>query len=356
MSPQNALVKSTPNQLSDIAQKITIAYSSAIEHAYKSVEQLVVVGQELLKAEIVAKKSRLPLQDFYEQLPFSQAMVSKYKSIASNAAIANKKNQKSLPTSIATTYELSKIEAETLSDLIKSEVVTQSTTRTEAKQLSVNSAKNIKQSNRGRKQSTQIQVEFAAIRVPTDISDDDKNLILELLHKLKKINSSIDYKIKSEFATDYKEAMKEFAEHNFEEIVQSYPNEFQIKRNLLENAIHTARTNKGKLPKNYKWKSRLEKELGFVGDGERQEAELYKIGRKHKIVCKYLSLEDLYPEASVWVHIMNYCDGNGSALGKLRKLAQLDLSKSRTKDATMRKMKSDAKRLANQYLYQVEAL
>lgn len=314
----------------EILKKIESAYKLQNEYYQKSCEQVVIIGKYLLGVDTHFKNNPDAELSFMENLPFQSSMVSKYKQIARHPVLSNLKNLKSLPSSMSTLYEFSKTDEKSLLDAIKSGEVSISSTRADASRFAVLNPK-ISTGGRGAPVKSLIPLNFSQIKISPDCDVDEQDKILQELLKIKERHPSFLLKIASDISGRYKDEMKSSATNAIQQIIKNQNSDKQKLSNLLSNAIFESRKNKDILPKNYKWRNRLEKEVGIDASGEVRVSQLYKVARNEGVVTRYTPIGEIDPIAGVWAQVLNYCEGDKSALTKLRKFIEKEPEKPNAK-------------------------
>jgi hypothetical protein len=334
--------------INQILNKIQTAYQLQNEYYLKSCEQIVTIGKCLIEIESELKKSPDAEIDFLEKLPFSASLASKYKQIAKHPVLSNSKNLKQLPHALSTLYELSKASEKDLLNAIKSGEVSVEITRSDATKFALENPK-MKSMGKGAPVKTGMLISFSQLKVSPDCDENEQDEILQELLKIKEKYPSFALKISKDFSSRYKEKLFESAKNALQQIIDNQTSEKQKLSNLLSNAIFESRKNKDILPKNYKWKQRLLKEVGIDISGEVRVSQLYKIVRSEGIITRYTPIAEIDPIASVWVQVINFCEGDKSALAKLKEFSEKSFVKPTNKT-------NKAQELAIQMLGQIETL
>ena len=160
-------------------QDIYKQYRSDIEKAFQVkmtataylVQSIIEIGRVCLEAKSYNDKLRVKdkkklWREFSENLPISKSSISKYIAVAKHPIIGTKKYQKSLPPSIFTLYELSKISNAKLEKLITTKKIHADMGRSELNKLL---GINITVKGIGK---TSNEVEILSLRLPLDIWED----------------------------------------------------------------------------------------------------------------------------------------------------------------------------------------
>lgn len=334
--------------LTEILKKIHTAYQLQNEYYLKSCEQIITIGKCLLDIDEQLKRQPNVQIDFLEKLPFSTSLASKYKQIAKHPVLSNAKNLKQLPHSLSTLYELSKSSEEELLNAIKTGEVSLQITRSGATKFAIENPK-VKSAGKGAPIKSNVFVSFSQVKISSDCDEDEQDEILQELIKIKERYPSFSLKISKDVSSRYKEKLFESARNALNQIIESQNSEKQKLSNLLSNAIFEARKNKDVLPKDFKWRQRLSKEVGIDVTQEVRVSQLYKIVRSEGIITRYTPIAEIDPVASVWVQVINYCEGDKGAFAKLKEFSEKSFSKPSAKT-------NKAQELAIQMIGQIETL
>lgn len=306
--------------------KIQEAYDLQNEYYVKSCEQVIAIGKYLLQAEAYFQSKPDEELSFLEELPFNSSMASKYKQIAKHPVLSNSKYLSSLPSSMSTLYEYSKSDEHSLINAIKSGEVSISATRADASRFSISNPKS-PTSGRGAPVKLSQPLNFSQIKISSDCDLDEQDAILQELLRIKERHPNFLLKIASDVSGRYKDELKSSATNSLQQIVQNQNSDKQKLSRLLSNAIFESRKNKDILPKNYKWRNRLQKEVGIDASGEVRVSQIYKVARSESIITRYTPIGEIDPIAGVWVQVLNYCEGDKGALTKLKKFIEREPEK-----------------------------
>ena len=329
----------TSDNISSIIKEIHSAFEIQNDYYVKSCEQIVVIGKLLLKAETLAKSDEDAIF-IAEQLPFPSSTASKYKQIAKHPVLSNPSYLKQLPSSMSTLYEYSKVARDELIQGIKSGEITQDSTRKTANQFAQNNAKSNK-GKRGAPVKTSSLVKFLSIQIDSTLTKNQQDELLKDLIELRKSYSLIQLKIFKDISEKYKTEMKESATQSFQKIIKELDPEVQNLSNLISYAISDCRKNNKKLSKKFKWRIRLVKELGLDSNQVITEGQIYKFARDNGVITRYTDISSIDPVAYVWGKVIDFCEGDKTALNKLRKFNESDRRKPNRRLTEAKKICSD---------------
>ena len=333
--------------IKSLLEKIRSAYELQTEHYIKSCEQVITIGTLLLQADTLVTSDEDELS-FLEALPFEASTVSKYKQIAKHPVLSDLSLLRRLPSAMSTLYEFSKSSEQALLDGINSGEIHPTSTRADASKFA---RENPKAAHAGRgapvKESTAI--DFSQVKISTECTAEEQDAILQELLKIRTKFPGLILKVSKLAGIRYKDALRTSAETALDEIIASQDSEKQKLANLVSHAILDSRKNKGILSSGFKWRTRLVNVLNVDKEAEIRESAIYKFARREKIVTRYTPIGEVDPVAGIWAKVIDFCEGDKSAIAKLRSFLGKDSRKSGARLI-------QAKKLGHQMLAQMETL
>jgi len=308
--------------LADLAEQIKGAYTCQVEAGKRAIEAIIRVGQLCAKARdyINGRDNAGLYHARLEQLTgLSKSSISKYIAIASSPVISDRKNHTHLPSSVFNLYEIAKVEdQENVQAAIDSGKIAPDLNRTSLAEAISNVADKIKTQTKALAPITRSNVDAFTISLPAKTWQRTyKDFEQDLLRLLDRYQAELKYG-RTVHVTKVEDLAK-LAEQQFQKLSSKIPDDARRLGNLVDNAIVECKKNGARvtdaigkpqrqLPSDWKWASRVRKELG-INDPIYLSA-IYKQARSKKIVCKQVSLGSVDREIDLWLALLNICNNN----------------------------------------------
>jgi hypothetical protein len=258
------------------------------------VESAIRIGKSLLRAEETLGAGTPQHRRFIAELPFSPSHANKFRKIADDPTLQNRGNWDKLPQSVYSLYQLTLFPEGEVQQAIASGEITRDTGRADIARLKARDGD---------------YLPFCSIRIAGTLTGQQQRQLTAALSRLSHKYSEIRFSLARQAVEQGLGQLRERAENEYERLVGELPDEQRRHSSLVEHAIRAIRQSSSKtLPDDFGRREQLHRDLGLDLSSPIRLADVHRVVRARRIVCRFVALKSLDPVIAVWMHALAWCD------------------------------------------------